>query len=104
MNQSEVTLLGQKDNLKQHIKTLENNLQRSLEDLYIVQNQIHKVYWEDDLISEFDTTYYKIDITSMPLVPKITVLAQLHIWHKSHTLLGSSSCTVACLLHCIPCL
>ena len=28
----------------------------------------------------------------------VTVLAQLHIWHKSHTLLGSSICTVACLL------
>ena len=34
----------------------------------------------------------------------VTVLAQLHIWHKSHTLPGSSICTVACLLHCIPCL
>ena len=28
----------------------------------------------------------------------VTVLAQLHIWHKSHTLPGSSICTVACLL------
>ena len=28
----------------------------------------------------------------------VTVLAQLHIWHKSHTLLGGSICTVACLL------
>ena len=32
----------------------------------------------------------------------VTVLAQLHIWHKSHTLPGSSICTVACLLcHCL---
>ena len=30
----------------------------------------------------------------------VTVLAQLHIWHKSHTLLGSPICTVACLLCC----
>ena len=29
----------------------------------------------------------------------VTVLAQLHIWHKSHTLLGSSICTVTCLLY-----
>ena len=36
MNQSEVTLLRQKDNLKQHIKKLENNLQKSLENLHIV--------------------------------------------------------------------
>ena len=36
MNWSEATLLGQKDNLKQHIKKLENNLQRSLENLHIV--------------------------------------------------------------------
>ena len=28
----------------------------------------------------------------------VTVLAQLHIWHKSGTLPGSSICTVACLL------
>ena len=28
----------------------------------------------------------------------VTVLAQLHIWHKSRTLPGSSICTVACLL------
>ena len=28
----------------------------------------------------------------------IMVLAQLHIWHKSRTLPGSSICTVACLL------
>ena len=28
----------------------------------------------------------------------VTVLAQLHIWHKSHTLPGSSICTVVCLL------
>ena len=28
----------------------------------------------------------------------VTVLAQLYIWHKSHTLPGSSICTVACLL------
>ena len=28
----------------------------------------------------------------------VIVLAQLHIWHKSHTLPGSSICTVACLL------
>ena len=28
----------------------------------------------------------------------VTVLAQLHIWHKSHTLPGSPICTVACLL------
>ena len=28
----------------------------------------------------------------------VTVLAQLHIWHKSCTLPGSSICTVACLL------
>ena len=28
----------------------------------------------------------------------VTVLAQLHIWHKSRTLSGSSICTVACLL------
>ena len=34
----------------------------------------------------------------------VTVLAQLHIWHKSHTLLESSICTVACLLCYIPCL
>ena len=36
----------------------------------------------------------------------VTALAQLHIWHKSHTLLGSPICTVACLLSCclIPCL
>ena len=36
----------------------------------------------------------------------VTVLAQLHIWHKSHTLPGSPICTVACLLRCclIPCL
>ena len=36
----------------------------------------------------------------------ITVLAQLHIWHKSRILLGSPIYTVACLLHCclIPCL
>ena len=36
----------------------------------------------------------------------VTVLAQLHIWHKSRTLPGSSICTVACLLHrcLIPCL
>ena len=32
----------------------------------------------------------------------VTVLAQLHIWHKSRTLPGSSICTVACLLcHCL---
>ena len=31
-------------------------------------------------------------------VQSVTVLAQLHIWHKSHTLPGSSVCTVACLL------
>ena len=29
----------------------------------------------------------------------VTVLAQLHIWHKSHTLLGSSICTFTCLLY-----
>ena len=34
----------------------------------------------------------------------VTVLAQLHIWHKSRTLPGSSICTVACLLRRIPCL
>ena len=36
----------------------------------------------------------------------VTVLAQLHIWHKSRTLPGSSICTVACLLRrcLIPCL
>ena len=28
----------------------------------------------------------------------VTVLAQLHIWHKSRTLPGSPICTVACLL------
>ena len=76
MNWSEVTLLGQEDNLKQYIEKLENNLQKSLEDLHIVQDQINKVYWEDDLISEFDTTDYKIDITSMPPVPKILILQQ----------------------------
>ena len=74
MNQSEATLLGQKDNLKQHIKRLENNLQRLLEGLYIVQDQINKIYWQDDLISEFNTTDYKIDITSMPPVPKTLIL------------------------------
>ena len=32
----------------------------------------------------------------------VTVLAQLHIWHKSRTFPGSSICTVACLLcHCL---
>ena len=30
----------------------------------------------------------------------VTVLAQLHIWHKSHTLPGSPICTVTCLLRC----
>ena len=36
----------------------------------------------------------------------VTVLVLLYIWHKSHTLPGSSICTVACLLRCclIPCL
>ena len=30
----------------------------------------------------------------------VTVLAQLHIWHKSRTLPESPICTVACLLRC----
>ena len=74
MNWLEVTLLGQEDNLRQHIKKLENNLQRSLEDLHIVQDQINKIYWENDLISEFNTTDYEINITSMPPVPETLIL------------------------------
>ena len=38
------------------------------------------------------------------LLPVCSAIALLHIWHKSHTLPGSSICTVACLLCCIPCL
>ena len=74
MNQPEVTLLEQEDNLKQHIKRLENNLQRSLENLHTVQDQIDKIYWENNLISEFNTTDYKIDIASIPPVPKTPIL------------------------------
>ena len=74
MNRSEATLLGQEDNLRQHIERLENDLQRSLEDLHAIQDQIDKVHWEDDLISEFDTTDYKIDITGMPPVPETPLL------------------------------
>ena len=74
MNRSEATLLRQEDNLRQHIERLENNLQRSLEDLHAIQDQINKVHWEDDLISEFDTTDYKIDITGMPPVPETPLL------------------------------
>ena len=44
MNQSEATLLRQEDNLKQYIEKLENNLQRSVEDLHTVQDQIDRVY------------------------------------------------------------
>ena len=74
MNRSEATLLGQEDNLRRHIERLENNLQRSLEDLHATQDQIDKVHWEDDLISEFDTTDYEIDITGMPPVPETPLL------------------------------
>ena len=74
MNRSEATLLRQEDNLRQHIERLENNLQRSLEDLHATQDQINKVHWEDDLISEFNTTDYKIDITGLPPVPETPLL------------------------------
>ena len=74
MNWPEATLLEQEDNLKQYIERLENNLQKSLENLHTVQDQINKVYWEDNLISKFDITDYKIDIASMPPVPKTPIL------------------------------
>ena len=44
--------------------------------------------------------------TGQESLTSVTVLAQLHIWHKSRTLPGSPICTVACLLRrcLIPCL
>ena len=74
INQSEATLLGQKNNLKQYIKNLENNLQRTLKNLHIVQDQIDKIYWKNNLISKFNTTDYTINTTSMPLVPETLIL------------------------------
>ena len=62
------------------------------------QDRTVAILWQDYFWPNMDA-----DVEHFVLV---TVLALLHIWHKSHTLPGSSICTVACLLRrcLIPCL